>query len=313
MSSRSQKVAKEHHFKNAYEEEDLADRLEKTKQKVREDMPTKVLASERSAIVRAMLAAEVHHIQARLDVIGTTKPFSATSTSLQTVTHLFQRSRNTIHEVYDKALKDGEQGDSEDEDEDSDGDDGQIRGGRPRRINDTPELRSELIKKIHAQRVSGKCVNAIHVLNWLIELKAITCDKSNLLQYDAALRCTQRLVHDVTNLWDFRCKHEAGASSTCNRRGSLTTMTMMCKHSALRPTLISGLTRLPVTDLQQLAAAKVHKLIYAPAGVPQLEPIELFWNQLKSPIIAPYSAGRTMFILKELQYCSRGANQRAHS
>ncbi len=200
MSSRSQKVAKEHHFKNAYEEEDVADRLEAIKQrlqKAREDMPRKVLAPERSAILRAMLAAEVDHIQARLDVIGTKKPFSATSTPLQTVAHLFQRSRNTIHEVYDKALKDGEQGDSEDEDEDSDGDDGQVRGGRPRRINATPELRSELSKKIHAQRASGKCVNAIHVLNWLIELQAITCDKRNLLQYHAALRCTQRFVHDV--------------------------------------------------------------------------------------------------------------------
>ncbi len=115
--------------------------------------------------MRAILAAEVDHIQARLDVIGTKKPYSATNTPLQTVTHLFQRSRNTIQEVDGKALKGGEEGDSEDED------DGQVRGGRPRRINTTPEPRSELRKKIRAQRASDKCVNAIHVHNGSLNLK----------------------------------------------------------------------------------------------------------------------------------------------
>ncbi len=116
-------------------------------------------------------------------------------------------------------------------------------------------------------------------------------DEKHLIMCDNA-----RIHKQITNVCDFRYKHEAEAylqkeGIAYNRKDDQQTLRAQANAHQRAHAL---------TDLQQLAAAKGHKLIYAPAGVPQLEPIELFWNQLKSPIIASYSAGRTMSILKEL-------------
>ncbi len=114
------KVAEENIFSDEVDVDDLLDRLKETKQrlqKVREDMPAEISADERSAIVRALLVAEVDYLNALLD-----EPLAYIQSPLETVSHLFQRSMDTIHKICSEAFEDDGEGDFEDEDEDNDGD-----------------------------------------------------------------------------------------------------------------------------------------------------------------------------------------------